>query len=232
MNNILTIFLKQCKDTLKNKAVLIQFLMFPAMALLMENAIPTDAMPMPEHFIAKLFAVMYIGMAPLVSTASIIAEEKEQNTLRVLMMSNVSPIQYLSGVGFYVGLLCMLGALVFGLCIDYSGPEFAHFLLIMTIGILISILLGGIIGICSKNQMAATSLFVPVMLVFSFLPMLSMFNETIAKVAKFLYSQQVFLLINRIGETAPETENIVIPAVNGLLALALFLLAYYKKQLD
>ena len=52
----------------------------------------------------------------------------------------------------------------------------------------IGALLGAAIGVFSKDQMSATSLTVPVMLVFSFLPMLSMFNETIGKVAKFFYA--------------------------------------------
>lgn len=231
MNNILTIFCKQCKDTLKNKSVLIQFLLFPAMTVLMENSIPLDAMPMPEHFFVKMFSAMFVGMAPLVSTASIIAEEKEQNTLRTLMMSNVSPVQYLLGVGSYVWLLCMFSAVVFAFCDSYSAMEFAQFLLIMAVGILISILLGACIGIISKNQMAATSLTVPVMMVFSFLPILAMFNEAIAKPAKFTYSQQVYLLINGVG-TTPKTETTVILIMNLLLALLFFGAAYKKKGLE
>ncbi|MBP3569589.1 MAG: ABC transporter permease [Lachnospiraceae bacterium] len=230
MNNIMTIFLKQWKDTLKNKAVLIQFLMFPVMAVLMENAMQLEGLP--EHFFARLFAVMYVGMAPLVSTASIIAEEKEQNTLRALLMSNVTPMQYLFGIGSYVFLLCMIGTLVFGACSSYAAIEFIQFLLIMVIGLLLSILLGAIIGICSKNQMAATSLTVPVMLIFSFLPMLAMFNETIAKVAKYIFSQQVFLLINGIGTSTPKAETVYILAINIFLTFVLFLTVYKKKQFE
>ena len=232
MNTILTIFFKQCKDTLKNKAVLIQFLMFPAMTIIMENAIPSDAMPMPEHFFVKIFSAMFVGMAPLVSTASIIAEEKEQNTLRALMMSNVTPMQYLLGIGAYVWLLCMFGATVFALCGGYSSAEFVQFLLIMAAGIVISILLGAVIGIFSKNQMSATSLTVPVMMVFSFLPMLAMFNETIAKVAKFIYSQQIFLLIDSIGNRTPKTATVAILAANTGIALTLFIICYKRKGLE
>ncbi len=230
MNNIAAVFVKQWKDTLKNKTVLIQFLMFPAMTLLMENAVKLDGMP--EHFFAKLFAVMFVGMAPLTSTSAIIAEEKEQNTLRVLMMSNVTPVQYLLGVGSYVWLLCMAGSIVFGLCSGYSAPEFALFFSIMAAGLLLSILLGAIIGIWSKNQMAATSLTVPVMMVFSFLPMLAMFNEAIEKIAKFAYSQQIFLLINHIGTAEIQMDSILIIAVNMLLAIGIFLVVYKKKQFD
>lgn len=93
MKEITAVFLKQINETLKNKTVLIQFLMFPILTLIMENTIRIDGMP--EHFFAKLFAVMFVGMAPLTCMASIISEEKEKNTLRVLVMSNVKPFQYL-----------------------------------------------------------------------------------------------------------------------------------------
>lgn len=230
MNNSLTIFYKQWKDTLKNKSVLIQFLMFPCMTILMENTIQLDGMP--EHFFVKLFAVMFIGMAPLTSTASIIAEEKEQNTLRVLLMSNVTPIQYLLGVGFYVWLLCMAGSTIFALCGGYSGKKLLMFLYIMSSGLLISILVGAIIGLCSKNQMAATSITVPVMMVFSFLPMLAMFNETIEKLAKFTYSQQIFLLINQLEIKMSKPEDILILGINFLVAAGIFFAVYKKKALE
>lgn len=93
MRNIFTIIEKQIKDTFKNKIILIQFILFPTMTIIMENAI--DVKDMPELFFTRLFSVMYIGMAPLTSTAAIISEEKERNTLRVLMMANVKPVQYL-----------------------------------------------------------------------------------------------------------------------------------------
>ena len=68
--HILAILWKQLKDTIKNKTILIQFLMFPCMTLIMENTI--NIQDMPEHFFANLFAIMYVGMAPLTSIAAII----------------------------------------------------------------------------------------------------------------------------------------------------------------
>ena len=91
MRNSIIIIKKQLKDTFKNKTILIQFLLFPIMTLVMENAINMEGMP--DLFFTKLFSVMYIGMAPLTSVAAIISEEKEKNTLRVLMMANVKPWQ-------------------------------------------------------------------------------------------------------------------------------------------
>ena len=230
MRNICAVFLKQINETFKNKTILIQFVLFPAFALIMENAIKLQ--DMPEHFFVKLFAVMFVGMAPLTCMSSILSEEKEKNTLRALLMSNVKPVQYLLGVGSYLWLMCMAGSVVFALCGQYRGKELVAFLLIMAAGILLSILVGAAIGVFSRNQMTATSITIPVMMVFSFFPMIATFNEKIAKFAKITYSQQISMLINNINDVTIEMENVVILLANMLVAIVLFLLAFYRKGLE
>ena len=230
MRNIDAVFMKQIKETLKNKTILIQFLMFPVMVIIMENAVKIE--DMPEHFFVKLFAVMFVGMAPLTCMSAIISEEKEKNTLRALMMSNVKPFEYLIGVGFYVWLMCMAGAAVFAVCGGYSGMNFCVFMLIMAVGILLSGLTGAVIGVFSKNQMSATSVTVPVMMIFSFLPMLSMFNESIEKIARITYSQQMSILINGLGNTEIKAESVIVIAVNFAVMAVLFAVAFKKKGLS
>ncbi|MBR4093754.1 MAG: ABC transporter permease [Oscillospiraceae bacterium] len=230
MKNITAVFLKQIKETFRNKTILIQFLMFPVMVIIMENAIKLENMP--EHFFVKLFAVMFVGMAPLTCMSAIISEEKEKNTLRALMMSNVKPFEYLLGVGAYVFIMCIIGAVVFAVCGGYEGKDLLVFMAVMGAGILLSSLTGAVIGVFSKNQMSATSLTIPVMMIFSFLPMLSMFNENIEKVARITYSQQMSILINGIGNSAIKPESIIIIAVNFVVASILFTLAFRKKGLE
>lgn len=226
MKHAIAIFQKQLKDTVKNKAVLIQFIMFPIMTLIMNNAIQINELP--ENFFVLLFASMYIGMAPLTAISAIIAEEKEQNTLRVLLMSNVKPAAYLIGVGSYVWLSCLLGSTVICFAGSYTAKERFFFLLIMSVGILASLLLGAAIGTFSKTQMMATSLMVPTMIFFSFLPMLSLFNDTIAKVAKYTYSEQIRLALSGISDQQLSGEKTLILMANMLLFAGLFLAAYKK----
>ncbi|MBR6696061.1 MAG: ABC transporter permease [Oscillospiraceae bacterium] len=230
MKNITAVFLKQIKETFRNKTILIQFLMFPVMVIIMENAIKLENMP--EHFFVKLFAVMFVGMAPLTCMSAIISEEKEKNTLRALMMNNVKPLEYLIGVGAYVFIMCIIGAVVFAVCGGYEGKDLLVFMAVMGAGILLSSLTGAVIGVFSKNQMSATSITIPVMMIFSFLPMLSMFNESIEKVARITYSQQMSILINGIGNSAIKPESIIIIAVNFVVASILFTLAFRKKGLE
>lgn len=238
MKNIFIIIKKQFKDTLKNKTILIQFIMFPILTLIMENAIKMEGMP--ELFFTKLFSVMYIGMAPLTSVAAIISEEKEKNTLRVLLMANVKPWEYLIGVGSYVWLICMLGAGVMATGLmstvpaaaGLNGTQVGMYLLIMGVGFIISIIAGACIGMYSKNQMKATSLVMPVMLILAFMPMLSMFNESIAKVAKFFYTQQLRICLEDISVVKPSNETYIIIIANALILIALFGVIFRKKGLE
>ena len=230
MNNIAAIFKKQLKDTLKNKAVLIQFVMFPIMTLIMNNAV--NMQDMPENFFVNLFAAMYIGMAPLISIASIISEEKEKNTLRVLIMSNVKPYEYLLGIGCYVWFACMLGGMVICAAGGYDLQTSIVFMGIMAVGILTSLLIGAIIGIWSKTQMMATSIAVPVMMVFSFVPMLSLFNKTIEKIAKILYSEQISRMLSQINSLQLNVENIGVIVANILIAAVTFIIIFKKCKLS
>lgn len=230
MRHVTAIIKKQLKDTLKNKTVLIQFIMFPVLTLIMNHAITIEGMP--DNFFVNLFATMYIGMAPLTSIAAIMAEEKEKNTLRVLLLSNVKPQEYLVAIGSYIWCACMVGAGIICASASYDFKETITFMLIMAVGIIISLLIGAVIGTWSKNQMMATSIAVPVMMVFSFLPMLSMFNTTIAQVAKYTYSEQISRMLNSVSSLQPEPDSIGIMGVNMLLFIVLFCAVYRKYGLE
>ena len=230
MKNSIIIFRKQVKDTGRNLALGIQFIMFPLMAVIMENAIQVE--DMPPHFFVGMFAVMHIGMAPLNVMAAVISEEKEKNTLRMLFFGSVKPVEYLLGIGGFVFSACMAGTVVFAVVGGYGGVEFLRFLLIMAAGICVSMLLGAMIGILTKSQISATTIATPTMMVFAFLPMLAMFNKTIAKVADYTYSQQVQLMLNGLASgTGTEPKSLLVIAVSAVIAAGMFIYAYRRGGL-
>ena len=228
MRNIYIIIKKQIKDTFKNKTVLIQFVMFPLLTLVFENAIKIEGMP--DLFFTKLFSIMYIGMAPLTATAAIISEEKEKNTLRVLLMANVKPWEYLLGVAIYVLAICMAGAGIMATGLEKENVAF--YLLIMLMGFIISILAGSCVGIYSKNQMISTSLVMPVMMILSFVPMLAMFNKNIEKFASLFYTQQLRTVLDGMSFDKISTNSIMTVMINAILAIGLFFAAFKKKGLE
>ena len=230
MRNICAIFKKQFKDTLKNRMILLQFVMFPLITILMESTVTIN--DLTPHFFAEIFSVMYMGMAPLVTVSSIIAEEKEKNTLRVLLMANVRPCEYLLGVGSYVWLLCMAGALAIGLTTGYSGTELCSYMIIMAIGFIISLLVGATMGVASKSQMAANSMTVPTMMVLSLLPMISVFNSTVEKVAKYFYTYQIRLFITQLNDGIMSTVGTIVLAASFVAAVVAFTISYRRNGLE
>ena len=226
MRNVIAVFLKQVKDTFKNKSVFLMFLIFPTLAVVMENLVKLENMP--DHFFTRLFAVMFIGMAPLTTVSSIISEEKEKNTLRALIMANVRPWEYLLGVGAYIFVCCMAGTAVFAAVGGFEGEELLRFVLIMALGIIISEVLGAVIGISCENQMSAASIHVPVMMVLSFIPMLSMFSDVVKKISWIFYSQQISRMIN--GENY--TSGSIVTAVNFAVLLIVFAVIFRKKGIE
>ena len=228
MNNILIMIRKQMKDTFRNKAVLIQLVLLPVVSFVLERLIKPEGVP--ELMYTKMFAAMYVAMAPLTAMSSIIAEEKEKNTLRVLMMSNVKPGQYLTGIGAYVWIISMIGSIMFA--ISFPAADIPFFFLVMGVGSLISIVIGSVIGIAAKNQMSANSVGAMAMIVLSFIPMFSMFNDGIAKVARFLYTQQTRFLLDAMSFAEIKWDGAVILAANVILTVVMFFVAFRKKGLE
>ena len=119
---------KQLKDTFRNKPTLVQFVMFPAIAAIL--TLSAGEFELPKRYFVNLFSVMYVCMAPILILSAIISEEKEKGSLRMLMMSNVKPMEYLLGIGAYVFVFCMAGVLFMGLLGKFSLQELWMFLLL------------------------------------------------------------------------------------------------------
>lgn len=226
---IKAIMRKQCRDTIKNKSILIQFMMFPVISIILTSSISVTEIP-KEYFVI-LFATMYVGMAPIIVISNIIGEEKETGSLRMLMMSNVKPMEYILGVSIFVMAACILGLIVMGFAAGYEGIKLLWFVVICASGMLVSILLGSIIGLCSRNQMTANSLSVPAMLICSFIPMLSMFNQTIKDFGQFLYTQQINELLTALSTEAVSDKGWWIILCNFIVFLFLYIWKFGKRNL-
>lgn len=223
------IFIKQMKDTLKNKSILIQFLMFPIISVILTMSVSISEIP--STYFVILFATMYVGMAPIIVLSNIIAEEKENGSLRMLMMSNVKPFEYIFGVSCFVMIVCVLGLFVMGITGGYQGISLVYFVCICSIGMLISILMGSIIGLYAKNQMTANSLSVPAMLICSFVPMLSMFNQYIKDFGQIIYTQQINELLTTIPFTTFPTKSLLIILANFIILFILYIRMFGKRKL-
>ena len=230
MNNVITIFKKQIKDTMKNRVVFMQFLMCPVLAILMEKVMHVEDTPLLFYF--KMMSAMYICFGPLTAMAAIISEEKEKNTLRVLIMSNVKAWQYILGTGLYVLGMCMIGTIAMAVGTGMPKADMPIYYGFMMFGLTVSILIGAAIGMYGKNQMAAQSISTSVMLVLGFLPTLATFNKTLQKIAKFLYNQQIIDIFNDMSVDNLGIKGVIILAASACAAIIVFCISFKKKGLE
>ena len=184
---------KQCKDSLCNLPTLMILVIYPAVAFVMITAI--GAQEGTSQMFVSMFATMHCCFAPATVAANILAEEKEKGTLRSLLLSGVGRVNYLVSLSVFVIFAALLTGSTFLLMDSFDRAYLSAFWIAMSAGAVISTLLGLCIGILSRNTAAANGMAVPVGLVFSLLPMLAQFNDTIAKAAKLLYSGHISLLL-------------------------------------
>ncbi|MCL2490343.1 MAG: ABC transporter permease [Propionibacteriaceae bacterium] len=230
MNNARAVFVKQLRDIVKNKAVLLQYLVMPVMALALTQLVakPSGG-AIPVTMFVSMFTAIFVGMVMPAATTGAIAEDRERGSLRFLVMAGVKPVDYLLGVG---GVILATGTVVlvaFGLMGGLTPSQFGRFIVMTLGGGVASVLLGAVVGLLAGNQQAATAVVMPISLVFGFGPMIAMFNVTTGKLLAPFYTMQMSATISNID--APMGKSALIVLANIVVLLGLFVLDYKKRGL-
>ncbi|MCL2427217.1 MAG: ABC transporter permease [Oscillospiraceae bacterium] len=246
MRNTKAVFKKQFKDTLKNPAQLIQFIIFPLIAFVMSALIVTDfegvpddiaeiiAASMPTINMVTMQATVFVGMGLITVIPGIISEDMEKKSLRFLMMAGVKPVSYLLGVSGVLFFVSFFTSIAFSFISEFSGLDFWIFTGAMMSGVAASIILGGMFGILAGNQQAASGLVLPIALILGFGPMIAQFNDTVANILHVSYTQQLNVIADYLtlgGGDTPLWQSFAIMWANVAVLGVLFALIYRKKGL-
>lgn len=226
IRKIMAIFQKTFKDMMKNKRTLLIFLIFPIMTVVMYNMISDE-----KEFFSTIFIPMHLILVPASIMASIISEEKEKNTLRPLIMSNVKPLEYFLGIGIFVLIISIISSSLFLITMNLIVMELLRFYTIVTLSVICSMVIGAVIGIMADNQMNANAFIMPVSIILGIIPMFSAFNEIVKNISSCLYTQTLANVLNSISERISLRDYVMI-AANFVICLIIFILVYRKKKLD
>lgn len=182
---IQAIFMKDYKEFSRNYAISIMVFVPIVMAFLyrMEGIEPAQQLLFPLAFT--------FGMVTAFVQAALIAEEKERNTLRSLLLSPASLADILIGKS---ALVSAISAMIIAVCcyiVDYI-PSIAS-IVAMLLSILFYAALGTICGLFAKSTLETTFTILPVAILFPFGPFIMMLAERFAflKIAKWLPSTQL-----------------------------------------
>ena len=145
-----------------------------------------DLSPILVSLILSLGISLNLCMDGFLMVGTAIAEEKEKHTLRVLMTSSVTGMQYFIGsILFPFVLMNILNIVVLVISgISMSQVSVVAFLLVSAAASLISCVMGMIVGLCAKNQMNANLISYPLVIVLMMIPMFGNLSEKLHHISQ------------------------------------------------
>ena len=149
-----------------------------------------DLSPILVSLILSLGISLNLCMDGFLMVGTAIAEEKEKHTLRVLMTSSVTGMQYFIGsILFPFVLMNIINIVVLVISgISMSQVSVVAFLLVSAAASLISCVMGMIVGLCAKNQMNANLISYPLVIVLMMIPMFGNLSEKLHHISGFLFT--------------------------------------------
>ena len=235
---IKVLFKKDIKIMFTNKNFLLMMVMPLAFTLLYMGMFSGDEMDGQKYFLTTMCQVFNVLIVPLAGLSMLVAEEKEKHTLRVLMLNDVSAIEYLASKVLAV-LVAMevSGILIFVI----TGTEIGALLpgvFIMTLASICMLLFGGAFGMLCKDQMSTGTLTSPLFMLFMFPPLIGAYMGGIIEFLSRLIptTSMQNLLAALFGKSSLFSSNTMIDwaviLVWTLLGTGLFLYIYRKKGFD
>jgi len=218
MRNTIAVFKNQINEFRADKEQMLMFVLFPLMAFVQTRVMDMDYGVYPYQIVTGV-AGMFASAILIMLLPQIIAEHRENGSLRFMVMSGIKPGSYLLGIGGFFVILCMAVALFLGWLGEFSGAALVNFLLIMLLGVICSALVAAIVGIVSKNRQKASGIAMPLGFAIALLPMFAEMIEPLQPILDLLFIERInhMMLGVHTGDFLPDLyvvlANMVVLAV-------------------
>ncbi|PEY33338.1 ABC transporter permease [Bacillus cereus] len=231
MRRLSAILRKEMQDLKNNAQILLMALLPIGLSLFYKQM--DDA----KEFMGGIVIVMVLSMVTTIAQATLIAEEKEKHTLRVLMLSPASPIEVI--IGKALPIIVLSGILSFLSLFLLNTLHGSMFLLlaVIVLGTLLFIIVGTIVALLAKNLVQVSVITTPVSMILLMGPILSELvkNEMVKKILSYLPTNHIFNAVVNVvkgkGFSAIDT-NLLNISIWLVISIIICLFIYKKKQLD
>ena len=152
------------------------------------------------------------------------------------MTSSVNGLEFF--LGSLIPVVLMAEAVnvicVFIVQLSMTPVQWASYLAVTTAATVIASVVGMLLGIFSKNQVTASTLTPPFVLVFMMIPMFTGFSETLQKISMFFFTGIAFDAIANISNGLPavDVKGIAVLAAEFILSVILFLILYRRNGFE
>jgi len=231
IRRVSAILRKEMQDLKNNAQILLMAILPLGLALFYKQ------MGQGKEFMGGFVIVMILCMVTTISQATLIAEEKEKHTLRVLMLSPASPFEIIIGKALPIIVLTFAISFLNLFILDVLQGNMLFMFLLMLLGTLVFIIFGTIIALLAKNLVQVSVIASPVAMVLLMTPVLSnvIKNDILKNILSYLPTNHIFEAFVSIVEgkdfsaIAADLINVSIWLV---ISIIVCLFVYKKKQLD
>ncbi|KYG29428.1 ABC transporter permease [Alkalihalobacillus trypoxylicola] len=229
LKRIQTIFVKDYKDLMKNSYMLTTVIIPIFFAYMFSRGEIEDA-----ALLALPITLSLVVVGSLIQ-AGMIAEEKEKNTLRGLLLSPLNTSEIFIGKSLVSVIVSILVVMI---CIFVSGfkiPEQWWFFVLGTgINLIFFISIGTILGLLSRTVMETSVLGSPVMLLLgtsSFFTQLFPIGN-LNRILDFLPEPRFALLITALNEGTSVIEHLLILGLWAFVSIILCVIIFKRRRFD
>ncbi|MGH4122746.1 MAG: ABC transporter permease [Clostridium sp.] len=232
------LFKKEIKDLGKNMNVLLMC-MLPIMFSIIYSKLfggNTSSDQIGKVDILIMCLGMNLTMVSSFVIAMLIAEEKEKNTLRTLMLSGVSPLEFLTGKALITLLVSVIINVAMFFIVGFNAQYLGKYILITTLVVFSMIEIGAVIGVIAPNQMATGVVGMPVIMILLMIPIFAKLNKTLTRIAEFLPNYNMNLMLEKVFKCETigieSVYSLCVVLVWILIAAVAFVCTYDKRGLD
>ncbi|MBO1579712.1 ABC transporter permease [Bacillus sp. XF8] len=231
MRRLSAILRKEMQDLKNNAQILLMAILPLGLALFYKQ------MGEGKEFMGGIVIVMVLCMVTTISQATLIAEEKEKHTLRVLMLSPASPVEIIIGKALPIIVLTFAISFLNLFILDILQGSILFMFMLILLGTLLFIVFGTIIALLAKNLVQVSVIASPIAMILLMAPFLSHFikNDVLKKVLSYSPTSHIFDAVVSIvedkGFSAIDT-NLLNISIWLIISIILCLIVYKKKQLD
>jgi len=225
------IFQKDLKDLSKNMFVGTTMLM-PIVLAAIYGAMGLDSIEI--HYM--MINLTFVAVTVFIQSA-IIAEEKEKNTLRNLMLSPATLTEILTGKSLVSFILTVITIVICAFLTEYEPASLLPVALAILLSSVFYLILGTLLGLLSRSVVEASVLFTPVLFIFGFGSMVLGFAEDypILSIVEYLPNVQIIQFAEKveagtaIAGMLTHLGIIALWVVGAAIATAI---VYRKKEMD
>ena len=186
MHRLMALLWLRWEYIISNKVLLFVCVVTPFVDFAILQAIP---MIHGEMYFLNMGLSLIYSMTAGTFTSMMISEEKDKKKLRTLILSGVTKYNYIISVISFPFIFSVLSALFMPVIFGIAIPSWLTYFVVVVLTTLAFILLNLSIGLFSKTQTHATLFSMIVLIIATFLPMLSsdMSNKIMSYITRFSF---------------------------------------------